>query len=126
MKESESHSVVLGFLRPHGPYSPWNSPGQNTGVGTHSLLQGIFPTHGSSPGLPHCRQILYQLSHQGSPGILEWGSLSFLQQIFLTQDSNWESPALQADYLLAELSRIGAFKLDCKEVKQVNINGNQP
>ena len=48
-------------------YSPWNSPGQSTGVGSHSLLQGIFPTQGSKPGLPHCRWILYQLSHQGSP-----------------------------------------------------------
>ena len=48
----------------HGQYSPWNSPGQNTGVGSLSLLQGIFPTQGSSPGLPHCRQILYQLSHE--------------------------------------------------------------
>ena len=47
-------------------YSPWNFPGQNTGVGSLSLLQGIFPTQGSNPGLPHCRQILYQLSHQGS------------------------------------------------------------
>ena len=46
---------------------PWNSPGQNTGVGSLSLLQGIFPTQGSNPGLPHCRQILYQLSHKGSP-----------------------------------------------------------
>ena len=46
--------------------SPWDSPGQNTGVGSLSLLQGIFPTQGSNPGLPHCRQILYQLSHQGS------------------------------------------------------------
>ena len=43
------------------------SPGQNTGVGSLSLLQGIFPTQGSNPGLPHCRRILYQLSHQGSP-----------------------------------------------------------
>ena len=47
--------------------SLWNSPGQNTGVGSHPLLQGIFPTQGSNPSLPHCRQILYQLSHQGSP-----------------------------------------------------------
>ena len=49
---------------PHGLYSPWNSPGHNTGVGSLSLLQGIFPTQGSNPGLPHCRQILYRLSHQ--------------------------------------------------------------
>ena len=47
-------------------YSSWNSPGQNTGVGSRSLLQEIFPTQGSNPSLPHCRQILYQLSHQGS------------------------------------------------------------
>ena len=52
-------------LWPHGLYSPWDCPGQNTGVGTLSLLQGIFPTQGLSPGLPHCRRILYQLSHKG-------------------------------------------------------------
>ena len=56
-------------LQPHGPYSPWNSPAQNTGVGSCSLLQGIFPTQGSNPGLLHCRRILYQLSHQGSPSL---------------------------------------------------------
>ena len=44
-----------------------DSPGKNTGVGCHALLQGIFPTKGSYPGLLHCRWILYQLSHQGSP-----------------------------------------------------------
>ena len=53
-------------LRPHGLYSPWNSSGQNTGVGNLSLLQGIFPTQGSNPGLPLCRWILYQLSYQDS------------------------------------------------------------
>ena len=45
----------------------WNSPGKNTGVGYHALLQGIFPIQGSNPGIPHCRQILYQLSYPGSP-----------------------------------------------------------
>ena len=54
-------------LRPSGLCSPWNSPGQNTGVGSLSLLQGIFLTQWSNPGLPHCRQILYQLSYQGIP-----------------------------------------------------------
>ena len=44
--ESESHSVMSDSLRPHGLYSPWNSPGYNTGVGSLSLLQGIFPTQG--------------------------------------------------------------------------------
>ena len=60
---SGRHSVVSDSLRPHGPRSPWNSPGQNTRVRSLSLLQGTFPTQGSNPGLPHCRQILYQLSH---------------------------------------------------------------
>ena len=76
-RESESHSVVSDSLWPHGLYSPWNSPGQNTGVGSLSLLQGIFPTQGLNPGLLHCRWILYQLSPQGSPGILEWVAYPF-------------------------------------------------
>ena len=59
-------------LRPHALYSPWNSLGQNIGVGSLSLLQGIFPIQGSNPGLPHSKTILYQLSHRGSPRILEW------------------------------------------------------
>ena len=62
--ESESHSVMSSSLQPHGLYSPWNSPGQNTAVGSCSLLQEIFPTQGWNPCLPHCRQILSQLSHQ--------------------------------------------------------------
>ena len=104
------------------------SPGKNTGVGCYVLFQGIFPTKGLNSGLPHCRRILYHLSHKGSPRILEWvaypfsrgssqprieprsptlqadslpsepqgkpkntgvGSLSLLQGIFLTQESNW-------------------------------------
>ena len=61
--ESESRSVVSDSLRPHGLYSLWSSPGQTTGMGSLSLLQGIFPTQRLNPGLPHFRQILYQLSH---------------------------------------------------------------
>ena len=57
-------------LRPHGLQptrllSPWNFPGKSTGVVCHFLLQGILPTQGLNPGLPHCRQTLYRLSHQG-------------------------------------------------------------
>jgi len=59
VKWSESRSVVSDSLQHHGLYSPWPSPGQNTGVGSHSLLQEIFPTQGSNPGLQHCGQILY-------------------------------------------------------------------
>ena len=64
-------------------------PGQTTGVGSPSLLQGIFPTEGSNPGIPHCRQILYQLSHQGSPSKdpLELVSQYFRKQLFLTSIS---------------------------------------
>ena len=68
----KSLSRVWLFLQPHVLYTAWNSPCPNTGVGSHSLLQEIFPTQWSNPGLPHCRWTLYQLSHQGSPGILEW------------------------------------------------------
>ena len=70
-------SVVANSLWPHGQRA-WrttvhgDSPGKNTGVGHHALLQVIFPTQGSNPGLPHCRQILYQLSHKGTPRTLEW------------------------------------------------------
>ena len=75
--ESESCLVMSNSLRPHGLYSPWNSPGQNTAVGSLSLLQGIFPTQGSNPGLLHCKRILYQLNHQGSLRILEWVAYPF-------------------------------------------------
>ena len=64
---SETCSVVSDSLWAHGLYSPWNSLGHNTGVGSRSLLQGIFPTEGPNLGLLHWRQILYQLSSQGSP-----------------------------------------------------------
>ena len=74
---TQSEKVVSDSLPPHGLYSPWDSPGQNTGVGSHSLLQGIFPTQGLNPGFPHYRQILYQLSHKGSPRILEWVAYPF-------------------------------------------------
>ena len=77
VKWSESCSVVSNSLRPRGLYSPWTPPGQNTEVGSLSLLQGIFPTQGSNPGLSYCRQILYQLSHKGSPQILGWVAYPF-------------------------------------------------
>ena len=59
------------------PWTPWNSLGQNTGVGSLSLLQGIFPTQGLNPGPLHCRWVLYQLSHKGSLRILEWVAYPF-------------------------------------------------
>ena len=100
--ESESHSVVSDCLQPQGLYSPWNSPGQNTGVDSLSLLQGFFTTQGSNLGLLHCRQVLYQQSHQGSPRTRVC-SLSFSSR------SSWPrnhpgSPALQVDSLPTEQS----------------------
>ena len=62
---------------PPGSSVHGNSPGKNTGMGYHALLPGIFPTQGLNSGLPHCRQILYKLSHQGSPRILEWVACPF-------------------------------------------------
>ena len=73
---------------PPGSSVHGNSPGRNTRVDCHALLQGIFLTQGSNPGLLHYRQIIYCLSHQGSPRILEWGSPSLPQGIFLTQELN--------------------------------------
>ena len=131
----------------------FNSPGQNTGVGSLSLLQEIFPTQGLNPGLLHWGQILYQLSYHGSPSILEWvaypfssgssqprnetgvscitggfftnraireaelqgkpkntgvGSISLLQQIFLTQESNWG--LLHCKWIFYQLSYQGSPK----------------
>ena len=67
-----SCSAVSDSLRPHGLQparllSPWNSPGKDTTVGCHGLLQGIFPNQGLNPDLPHYRQILYQLSQPANP-----------------------------------------------------------
>ena len=73
-----------------------DSPGKNTGVGCHALIQGIFPTQGSNPGLLHCRQILYHLSHQGSPNVTSkmqqssWG--------YLNSKGNYAHPALRHSY----------------------------
>ena len=69
--------ITHGDLKPHGLYSPWNSPGQNTEEGSLSLLQRIFPTQGSKPGLLHCRWFLNELNHKGSPIILEWVACPF-------------------------------------------------
>ena len=91
-----SCSVVPNSLRLHGLLCPWNSPGKNTGVGSHYLLQGIFPTQASNPGLPHCRCILYHPSHQGSldgkvaslPQLV-WGLLWFVCSSKHSCGSRW-------------------------------------
>ena len=81
-KPNVSFSFVSDSLQLHGLQSsrllcPWNSPGKNTGVGSHFFFQGISSTQGLNPGLLHCRQILYHLSHQGSSRILEWVAYPF-------------------------------------------------
>ena len=78
--------LMSNSLRPHGLYGPWHSPGQNTGMDSLSL-QGILPTQGSNPGLQHCRQILYQLSHQWSQRILMWVAYPFSRGS--SQPRNW-------------------------------------
>ena len=78
-----------------------DSPGQNTGVGCHALLHRIFPTQGLNPGLMHCRWILYHLSHQGNPQILEWPIPS--PGDFPNPGIEPGSPALQVDSFPPEL-----------------------
>ena len=81
-----SHWVTSNSLQssspPHSSVCR-DSPGKNTGVGCHVLLHGIFPSQGSNPGLPHCRQILYHLSYQGSPKALRWVAYPF------SRESSW-------------------------------------
>ena len=84
---SESRSVVCNLSQPHRLCSPWVSPGQNTAVGSCSLLQGTVPTQGSNPGLPHCRRILYQLSHQGAAKDLDVDIRT--QEVTTSNNSAW-------------------------------------
>ena len=91
--ESESCLVVSNSLWSHGLHSPWNSPGQNTGVDTLSLLQGIFPTQGSNPSLPHYRWIL---SHKGSPTCSK--VMFKILQVRLQQYMYQELPHVQAGF----------------------------
>ena len=105
-KESESCSVVSNSLRPRGLHSSWNSPDQNTGVGSLSLLQGIFPSQGSNPGLLRWRRILYQPSYKNT----RVGCYPSLGEIFPAQGSTPGLLHWQADSLpLAPLGK----KPDC-------------
>ena len=108
-KWSESHSVVSNCLQPHGRYSPWNSPGQNTGVGCLSLLHGIFQTQGLNPGLLHGRQIIYQLSHKESPRILEWVVCPFSNGSSQPNFFSWG--LLHCRWILYQLSYQGSQEL---------------
>ena len=96
---SQSHSVVSDSLRLH---ELWNSPGQNTGVGSLSLLQGIFQTQGSNPGLPHCRENLYH----------SWATREALWYTSPTYEpSNWQ------------LSKMWMVCLHLESCKLVHVSG---
>ena len=114
--ESASRSVVSDSLPAHRLYSPWNSPGQNTGVGSLSLLQGLFPTQGSNPCLPHCRWILYQLSHKGSPRILEWVGYPFSSGS--SQPRN--EPLIVKSFVISQFKHGRAGKVcPCEPIKEL-------
>ena len=88
---------------PHVLYRPWNSPSQNTGGGSLSLLQEIFPTQGSSRCIPHWRQILHQLSYNGSQRMVEWVAYPFSSRASLPR--NWTDVySLQAESFPTQLS----------------------
>ena len=89
--------------------SPWNSPGQNTGVGSLSIIQGFFPNQGSNPGLLHCGRILYQLSHKGSPRILEWEAYPFARASSLHR--NLTGGLLHCRQILYQLSHKGSPRI---------------
>ena len=120
ISESDSHSVVSNSLRLHRLYSPWNSPGQNTEVGSLSLLQGIFSTQGSNLHLPHCTWNLYQLSHKGSPRIQEWVAYPFSSCIFWTQESN--QGLLHCRWILYRLSYEGSLWFNKRFSKNIIHN----
>ena len=103
------HSLVLVSLRGRdtpqfSQDSPWNSPGQNTEVGSLSLVQGMVPIPGSNPGLPHCRQIPYQLSYQGRP--------SHRTKVFTSQNPKTLKASLWTGVTL--LSPTGAARSTCE------------
>ena len=116
--ENESRSVMSDSLWPQGLYSPWNSPGQNTGMGSLSLLQGIFPTQVSNPSLPYCRRILYQLSHNWSPRILEW--VAFLFSSGSSQQNEKETYWMGKKILANHIIWKGANIQNIQKLKQLS------
>ena len=116
-------------LQPHGLYTPWNSPGQNIGVGSLSVLQGIFPTQGSNPDLPHCRQILYQLSHKGSPRILEWVAYPFSSGSSRPRNwigVSWIAGGFFTNWAIREAQAVeGVSQINDKEISKHLVFGNK-
>ena len=118
VKVIQSHSVVSDSLRPHGPYSPWNSPGQNAGVGKPFPSPGDLLNSGFEPRSPALQADSLPGKPPGKPKNTVVDSLSLLQQIFLTQESNQGLLHWRRSYQLdtgfgqmTGLSRISDFKL---------------
>ena len=119
-------------FQPHGLLTarllcPWNSPGQNAGVVSHSLLQGIFPTQGSNPGLLHCRPVLYCLSQQGSPRILEWIAYPFSRVSSWPRNGtgvllHYRQILYQLSYQGSSLQSIGNYKWNEKTTHRMREN----
>ena len=103
-QKCESHSVMSNTLRPHGLYSPWNYPGQNTGVGGCSLLQEIFPTLGLKPGLPHCRRFFTGES-AGKPAILRSLVHYSAQSVQPCLGPIWSSEGFQSNIFWSWITR---------------------
>ena len=125
-----SCSVVSNSLRPHGLsptrlLSPWNFPGNSTGVGCHFLLQGIFPSQGSNPSLPHCRQMLYCLSHIPTKIYLWWKSFPILKYLPKSK-ANSKGERERYNQLNAEFQKIAGrdkkafFSEECQELEESN------
>ena len=131
---------MYDYLRLHGLHSPWNSPGQNNGVGSHPLLQGIFLTQERNQSLLYCRWILYQVRHQGIlDSVLKSRDITLLTKVCIVRAVVFLVVMYKCDSWTikkAQRRRTDAFELwcwrrlesslDCKEFKAVNPKGNQP
>ena len=123
LSESGRRSVMSNAWQPHGLSSPWDSPGQNTGVGSLSLLQGNLPNPGIEPKSPALRVDSFPAEPQGKPKNTGVGSLSLLQGIFPTQESNWG--LLHCRWIVYQLSYQGSLIGDIKSyyfVKLVSLD----
>ena len=108
ISESENHSVMTDSFQLHGLYSLWDSPGQNTGVGNHSFLQGDLPNPGIEPRSPTLQADSLPAEPPGKPKNTGVGCLSLLQQVFPTQESN--RGLLHGRWILNQLSYEGNIK----------------
>ena len=109
---SQSDSLPPHGLQPTRLLHPWDFPGKNTGQGCHFFLQEIFLTQGLNPGLPHCRQMLYHLSNQGSP------SNSIEEEYTVTNNTPWLIPGMQGYFLLENVIHSNSLK------KENHVNNN--